>query len=78
MVGVAWQDRIVVDAELHHGEPCVKGTRVPVRMIVGSLADGMSADEIREEYPRRSQVDIQAALGYAAEVLHQEVLIPLA
>lgn len=78
MARISWQDRVVVDAEVHHGEACIKGTRVPVRMIVGSLADGMSSDEIQEEYPQLSKDDIQAALAYAAEVLHQEALIPLA
>ena len=46
-------------------------------MIIGSLADGMSPQEIRQEYPQLAREDIQAALAYAAEVLHQEVLIPL-
>ena len=77
MARTAWHQRVVINAELHHGEPCIRGTRVPVRMIIGSLADGMSPQEIRNEYPQLVQDDIQAALAYAAEVLHQEVLIPL-
>ena len=36
-----WQDRIAIDPEIHHGDPCIKGTRIPVAMVVGSLADGM-------------------------------------
>lgn len=72
MARTSWHDRIVIDPELHHGEPCVKGTRIPVRMIVGSLADGDGPEEIRQEYPRLTQEDVQAALAYAAEVLHQE------
>jgi uncharacterized protein (DUF433 family) len=46
-------------------------------MIIGSLADGMSDEEILREYPQLSLEDIRAALEYAAEVLHQEILIPL-
>lgn len=78
MARIHWQDRIALDSEIHHGEACVRGTRVPVRMIVGSLADGMSSDDIRSAYPQLGPEDIQAALAYAADVLHEDVLVPLA
>ena len=74
---VRWQERIVIAEDLHHGDPVIKGTRVPVATIVASLADGMTADEIREEYPQLSDLDIRAALAYAADVIHQDVLAPL-
>jgi uncharacterized protein (DUF433 family) len=72
-----WQDRITIDPEIHHGDPCIKGTRVPVTMVVGSLADGMSFGEIREAYPQLVDEDIYAALAYAAEVMRQEIVYPL-
>jgi uncharacterized protein (DUF433 family) len=72
-----WQERVVIAPDLHHGDPCIKGTRIPVAMIVGSLADGMTPEEIREAYPQLTAEDIQAALAYAADVIHQEVLAPL-
>jgi uncharacterized protein (DUF433 family) len=71
-----WQDRIVIDPELHHGIPCIKGTRVPVTIVVGSLADGMTHQEILAAYPQLSIDDIYAALAYAAEVMHQEIVYP--
>ena len=74
---VRWQERIVIAEDLHHGDPCIKGTRIPVAMIVASLADGMTSDEILEEYPQLSDLDIRAALAYAADVIHQDVLVPL-
>ncbi|MFQ5594944.1 MAG: DUF433 domain-containing protein [Anaerolineae bacterium] len=74
---VQWQDRIVIAPDLHHGDPCIKGTRVPVTMIIGSLADGMTLEEIQEAYPQLGVDDIQAALAYAAEVMRQEILLPL-
>ena len=74
---VRWQDRIVIVPDLHHGDPCIKGTRIPVAVIVGSLADGMTPEEIREAYPQLTDEDIQAALAYAAEVIHQGILAPL-
>jgi uncharacterized protein (DUF433 family) len=58
---VAWQERIVVAPDLHHGDPCIKGTRIPVAMIVGSLADGMTTAQIREAYPQLTDEDIRAA-----------------
>lgn len=72
-----WQDRIVIDPEIHHGDPCIKGTRIPVTMVVGSLADGLTFDEIREAYPGLTKEDIYAALAYAAEVIRQEIVYPL-
>ena len=76
MSRMRWQDRIVIEPDLHHGDPCIKGTRIPVAMIVGSLADGMTPDEIREAYPQLTGEDIQAALAYAAEVIRQDILSP--
>lgn len=72
-----WQERVVADPEIHHGDPCIKGTRIPVTMVIGSLADGMSFDEIRDEYPQLTNEDIYAALAYAAEVMRQEIVLPL-
>ncbi|MDO8586586.1 MAG: DUF433 domain-containing protein [Armatimonadota bacterium] len=72
-----WQDRIVVEPDLHHGVPCIKGTRVPVATILGSLADGMSAEEVIVQFPQLTKDDIGAALSYAAEVLRQEIVLPM-
>lgn len=49
-----------------------------MRTIIGSLADGMSADEIREAYLQLTPEDVSAALAYAAEVLKDEEVSPLA
>ncbi|HAM59736.1 MAG TPA: antitoxin [Elusimicrobia bacterium] len=78
MPRVDWKARVVMDPEVHHGDPCIKGTRVPVSIIVGSIADGMGLEEVRAAYPQLSVEDIRAALAYAAEVLQREVIIPLA
>jgi len=74
---IRWQERIVVAPDLHHGDPCIKGTRVPVAIIVGSLADGMTPEEIQDNYPQLTGEDIRAALAYAADVMHQDVLVSL-
>lgn len=72
-----WQDRIEIAPDLHHGDPCIRGTRIPVAVIVGSLADGMTFQEIREAYPQLAFEDIRAALAYAADLVHQDILVPL-
>ncbi len=77
MKKIRWQDYIAVNPKLHHGDPCFKGTRVPVAMIVGSLADGMTAEEITGEFPQLTPEHFQAALAYAAELMHQEIFVPL-
>ena len=72
------QERIHTAADIHHGEPCIAGTRIPVALIVGSLADGMSASDVIREYPQLELADIYAALAYAADSVRHELLVPLA
>ena len=72
-----WQARVVIAPDLHHGAPCIKGTRVPLATITGSLAAGMSPTEIQAAYPQLTLKDIHAALAYAAGLLQQETLLPL-
>ena len=76
MARINWKDHIIIDQDLHHGDPCIKGTRIPVVTIVGSLADGMTAAEIIAVYPQLDAIKIQAALAYAADVMRQEMLLP--
>lgn len=78
MTRINWHNYITIDKDIHHGEPCIKGTRVPVAIIVGSIADGMSMDDILKEYPQIKMESIQAALAYAADAVRQEILLPLA
>jgi uncharacterized protein (DUF433 family) len=77
MERIAWQEQIVIASDLHHGEPCIKGTRVPVATIVGRLADGMTPAQIGEAFPQLAEEDIRAALAYAAELVHEDPLVPL-
>jgi uncharacterized protein (DUF433 family) len=64
-----WQDHIVIEPNLHHGDPCIKGTRIPVAMIVGSLADGNTNKQILEAYPQLTYDDILAASDYSTETI---------
>ena len=75
---IDWHKHIAVDSDIHHGEPCISGTRIPVSMIVGSVADGMTFDEILDAYPQLKRESIQAALAYAADIVRHDVFLPLA
>lgn len=68
-----WRRRIVCETDLHHGEPCIKGTRIPVSILVASLVE-MSLDQLLQEYPQLQREDIQAALLYAAEAAHNTLV----
>lgn len=67
-------ERIQIDPRICHGQPCVKGTRIPVSLIVQYLANGDSLDEILAAYPGLKREDVQACLAYAAEMTRERVL----
>ena len=69
-----WREYIIVDPEIHHGEPCIKGTRIPVSMIVNSAKDGMTPDEIINEYPQLNEESIQAALAYESDMAWERLM----
>ena len=64
-------DRISIDKNVRFGKPVIKGTRVPVDLILGKLASGMSYEEVMSEYEITKE-DLLAVLKYAAEVLSAE------
>ena len=70
------EDRIVVDPNVCHGKPVIRGTRTPVAIVVGSLAGGMSFEEVEREYDLTVE-DIRAALRFASELVDQEQHHPL-
>lgn len=69
-------DRITIDPAICHGKPVIRGTRTPVSIVVGSLAGGMSFDEVCREYDLAVE-DIRAALRFAGELVDQEQFHPL-
>jgi len=64
-------DRIAIDPRVCHGRPVIRGTRVPVSVVTGSLAGGMSFDDVIREYGV-SLDDIRAALGFATRLVEDE------
>ncbi len=69
-------DRVIIDPDIQHGKPVIKGTRVPVARIIGGLAGGMTKEEVTREY-EISEEDICAALKYACELIEEEEFHPL-
>lgn len=63
--------RISVDEKVRFGKPVITGTRVPVDLILGKLAGGMTYEEVMAEY-EITREDILAALDYAAKTLSSE------
>jgi uncharacterized protein (DUF433 family) len=70
------EQRIIMDPRIMVGKPVIRGTRIPVELIVRMLAQGMSQSDILKESPRLQTEDISAALAYAARVLADEAVFP--
>ena len=64
--------RIVTDPKIMLGKPVIKGTRLPVEIIVEKLAYGLTFDELKKDYPFLTDDDIRAALLYAAKRIANE------
>lgn len=73
--GMSWEllDLITSDPAVLHGQAVVRGTRVPVTVVLDCLADGMSEEALRKEYPTLSQGVVHAALAHAAALARDEI-----
>lgn len=73
---VRWQDHIVSMPDVLRGKPRIKGTRIPVSLILGYLAADNSTEKIIEEFPEITKEQIAACLDYARELSEFEVAAP--
>ena len=71
---MAWQEYITVNPAVAHGKACIRGTRIPVAVVLANLAEGLSPHEIVRSYPSLTPEAIQAALAYAADLADERVL----
>ena len=71
---VNWQDYIVSTPDVLRGKPRIKGTRIPVSLILGYLASGNTAEQIIEQFPDITKEQIAACLDYARELSQFEVV----
>jgi len=69
--------RISIDPEVMAGKPVIRGTRVPVALILKMLGQGIPNEDVLAEYPQLEARDIDAATTYAARVIDHEDVIPL-
>lgn len=74
---INWREFLASDPAVCGGQLCAKGTRIPVNVILDSLAEGLSRDEIFRSYHSLRPEHIDAALAYAAELAREESLLPL-
>ena len=69
-------NRIEVNPKVMLGKPVIRGTRIPVELILRKLSEGATEEDLRSAYPRLTRADIQAAIGYAADsVAHEETIV---
>jgi len=68
-------DRIEINPAVMLGKPVIRGTRVPVELILRKLSEGATETDLLDAYPRLTRDDIQAALAHAADVVAHEVVV---
>ena len=71
---INWRDYIVSTPDLLRGKPRIKGTRIPVSLVLGYLAAGYTQDEIIQEFPDLSREQIAACLDYARDLSEFETV----
>ena len=72
---MATTDRIEVNPAIMQGKPVIRGTRVPVELILRKLGEGAKEKDLLDAYPHLTQDDIRAAIIYAADtVAHEEIV----
>jgi uncharacterized protein (DUF433 family) len=67
-------NRITIKPEQMSGVPCIRGLRIPVATVVGMVAEGMTTEQILQDYPDLEAEDVHAALEFAAEAVRERVL----
>jgi uncharacterized protein (DUF433 family) len=68
-------DRIEINPAIMLGKPVIRGTRIPVEIIIRKLSEGATEADLLDAYPRLSRADLQAALAYAADSLAHETIL---
>lgn len=67
--------RIEIRSDVMIGKPVIRGTRVPVELIIRKLSEGASEDDLLDAYPRITREDIKAALRFAADTIASEKIL---
>ena len=67
--------RIEINPDVMLGKPVIRGTRLPVELLLRKLSEGATEADLLDAYPRLTRADIQAALAYAADTLAHETIV---
>ena len=70
-------ERVEINPSVMQGKPVIRGTRVPVELLLRKLAEGASVEDLLDAYPRLEAEDIRAALDYAADAIAHESILAL-
>ncbi len=73
-----WKTHIEANPEIMYGKPVIRGTRIPVDILLEKMANGQNFQEIISDYPDLKVEDMYACLAYATSLLRNEVTIQLA
>ena len=68
-------DRVEINPAVMLGKPVIRGTRIPVELIICKLSEGATEADLLDAYPRLTRADIRAALAYAADSLAHEAIL---
>jgi uncharacterized protein (DUF433 family) len=62
------RERISIDPAICGGKACIRGHRIWVSLVLGTLADGMTVQEILDNYPQLEETDVRACVAYGAQL----------
>jgi uncharacterized protein (DUF433 family) len=72
---MTFTSRIEINPRVMLGKPVIRGTRIPVELLLRKLGEGASEADLLDAYPRLTREDIQAAIRYAADTLAHEQVV---
>ena len=70
-------ERIEINPSVMLGKPVIRGTRIPVELLLRKLAEGATIEDLLDAYPRLTAEDVRAALAYAADAIAHEAVLAL-
>jgi len=72
---MTFTNRIEINPRVMLGKPVIRGTRIPVELILRKLSEGAAEADLLDAYPQLTREDIQAAMRYAADTLAHEQIV---
>jgi uncharacterized protein (DUF433 family) len=75
---IKWDNNIETNPDILYGKPVIKGTRIPVDLLLEKMSSGQGFQDIKQSYPDLTDDDLYACLAYASSLIRNEVSKPLA